>query len=185
MMAWQAPAAAGMRIARRAGWPGALGLGLIALALAYGHLVNGVTRRQIAQIAEQQRSLRALAARPASRALPAREQLERFYGRFPGGHAMQDVLRDVLVGLHESAAKHGLSVLRADYRDSAEPGTPLRRVRVHIPARGSYAVVRAWLDDVVATLPQVAIEGLELRRADPGDEVEAQVRFIVLVRDGR
>jgi hypothetical protein len=181
MIAWQAPAAAGMRIARRAGWPGALGMGLVALALAYGHFGNGETRRQIAQLAEQQRSLREQAARPASRALPAREQLEHFYRRFPGGHAMQEVL----VGLHELAAKHGLSPLRADYRDSAEPGTPLRRMRVLIPVRGSYKAVRAWLDDVIATMPQVAIEGLELRRADAGDEVEVQARFIMLVRDGR
>ena len=67
MIAWQEPAAAGMRIVRRTGWPGALGLGLIVLALAHGHFVHGETRRQIAQIAEQQRSLRELAARPASR----------------------------------------------------------------------------------------------------------------------
>lgn len=185
MMDWQAPAAGGMRIARRAGWPGALGLALFGFALAYGHFGNGATRRQIAELAGQQRSLREQAARPAARALPAREQLERFYGRFPGGRALQDVLSEVLIGLHESAAKQGLSPLRADYRDSAEPGTPLRRVRVHIPVRGSYKAVRAWLDDVTATLPEVAIEGLQLRRAEAGDEIEVQARFIVLVREGR
>ncbi|HSV35143.1 MAG TPA: GspMb/PilO family protein [Ramlibacter sp.] len=186
MMAWQAPAAAGMRMARRAGWPAALGGGLFAFALAYGYFGNGGTREQIAQVTEQQRKLRELAARPASEMLPAREQLTRFYQRFPGGNVSQDVLPAVLLGLHQSAKKQGLSALRADYRDSAEADTPLRRVRVHIPVRGSYKAVRAWLNDVVATMPEVAIDGLEIRRAEIGvDEVEAQARFTVLLRAER
>jgi Tfp pilus assembly protein PilO len=181
MMAWQMPAAAGMRMGRRAGWPAALGLGLFAFALAYGYWGNGGMRRQIAQIAEQHRSLRELAGRPAQEALPAREQLTRFYQRFPAGNALQDVL----LGLHQSASKQGLSALRADYRDGAEPDTPLRRVRVHIPVRGSYKAVRAWLNDVNATMPEVAIDGLEIRRAEMGmEEVEAQARFVVMLRAG-
>jgi Tfp pilus assembly protein PilO len=182
MIDWQVPAAAGMRIARRAGWPAALGLVLFAFALAYGYVGNGATRRQIAQVTEQSRSLRELAARPAGDALPAREQLTRFYQHFPGGNALQDVL----LGLHQSAKRQGLGALRADYRDSAELDTPLRRVRVHIPVRGSYKAVRAWLNDVVATMPEVAIDGLEIRRADIGmEEVEAQARFVVLLKAGR
>jgi Tfp pilus assembly protein PilO len=181
MMPWQVAAAAAMRMARHAGWPAALGLGLFAFALAYGYWGNGGTRLQIAQIAEQQRSLRELTGRPAQEALPAREQLARFYQRFPAG----DALQDVLLGLHQSAGKQGLSALRADYRDSAEPDTPLRRVRVHIPVRGSYKAVRAWLNDVIATMPEVALEGLEIRRAEMGQEaVEAQARFMVILRAG-
>lgn len=186
MMAWQAPAASGMRMARRAGWPAALGLGLLAFALAYGYFGNGATREQIAQIIEQHRGLRELAARPMSETLPAREQLTRFYERFPGGNAVQDVLPALLLGLHQSAKKQGLSALRADYRDSAEPDTPLRRVRVHIPVRGSYKAVRAWLNEVVASMPEVAIDGLEIRRADVGtEELEVQARFLVLLRAER
>lgn len=182
MIDWQVPAAAGMRMARRAGWPAVLGLGIFVFALTYGYAGNGATRRQIAQVTEQSRSLRELAGRQAGDGLPAREQLTRFYQRFPGGNA----LRDVLLGLHQSARKQGLSALRADYRDSAEPDTPLRRVRVHIPVRGSYKAVRAWLNDVVATMPEVAIDGLEIRRADIGmEEVEAQARFVVLLKAGR
>ena len=182
MIDWQVPAAAGMRMARRAGWPAALGLVLFVFALAYGYAGNGATRKQLAQVIEQHRGLRELAGRPAGDALPAREQLTRFYQRFPGGNALQDVL----LGLHQSARSQGLAALRADYRDSAEPDTPLRRVRVHIPVRGSYKAVRAWLNDVVATMPEVAIDGLEIRRADVGtEEVEVQARFLVLLRAGQ
>jgi len=185
MMDWQLPAAAGVRMARRAGWPAALGLGLLAFALAFDHSGNGGTREQIAQVTGQQRSLRDLARRPAGTSLPAREQLARFYQRFPGGNAVHDVLPSVLLGLHQSAMKQGLSALQAEYRDSAEPDTPLRRVRVHIPVRGSYKAVRAWLDDVVATMPELAIDSLELRRTEIGvEEVEAQARFTVLLRAG-
>ncbi|HSV79866.1 MAG TPA: GspMb/PilO family protein [Ramlibacter sp.] len=182
MTAWQTLCAVIVRVARRAGWPAALGLGLFALALAYGHFGNGGVRGQIAQIAEQQRGLRERAARPASEALPAREQLARFYQRIPGS----DALQDVLLGLHQSARKQGLSALRADYRDDAEADTPLRRVRVLVPVRGSYLAVRAWLNEVVATMPQVALDGLEMRRSDAGtEEVEVQARFLVVLRAGR
>jgi len=182
MTAWQTLSAVFVRMARRAGWPAALGLVLFALALAYGYVGNGGTRRQIAQITEQRRGLREGAARPATEALPAREQLARFYQRFPGS----DALQDVLLGLHQSARKQGLSALRADYRDDAQADAPLRRVRVHVPVRGSYLAVRAWLNEVVATMPQVAIDGLEMRRSDSStDEVEVQARFLVVLRAGR
>ena len=175
-----------MRMFARAGWPAVVGLGLIAFALAYEYSGNQATREHIAQINEQRSALHEQARHPAKQTLSAREQLTAFYQRFPGGDALHEVLPDVLLRLHQLAKKQGLSPLRADYRDSPEPNTPLLRVSVSIPVSGSYKAVRAWLDEVMKTMPEVALDGLEVSRNDIGtDQVAAQVRFIVMLRDAR
>lgn len=61
--------------------------------------------------------------------------------------------------------------------------TPLEQVSLELPVRGAYPEIRNWLTDVLAAMPEVALDGLSFKRADIGSpDVEARVRFVIFLR---
>jgi hypothetical protein len=188
MPAWAAIAAeAGFelrRLARRAGWAGALGAGLIVSALVGGMLGDRLVDEAGRDLArEAARLKRAQEVSAADRGGGERERLERFYAtRFPG----ESQLEARLGALYAAAAAHGIVIRRADYRVAAEPATPLQRVALALPVQGEFARIHAWLSAALVAMPELALEGISIKRA--GSEAratEAELRFVLFVGAGR
>lgn len=172
------------RLGRRCGWAGALGGGLIMLAIVAGTLGDRHAEGVRGNLARERARL--MSAQLSERTGPVesdRARLEGFYtSRFPG----ESALGSRLGRLYAAAAEHGLEVSRVDYRIAAEPGTPLRRVALSLPVRGEFSRIHAWLGEVLLALPELALEGLSIRRA--GSEVrsiEAELRLVIFVAEGR
>lgn len=170
-----------LRSLQRAGWAGALGAGLLAFALAFGYTVaEDQSRRQSELAAERARLLKA-ASGPAADQRSEAERLAAFYARFPAETALPARLRE----LHRLAADHGVALARADYRISRESGTGLQRVTLSLPVSGAFEPVYGWLAEVLATMPEVALDSLSVKREETTDgELEVELRLVLFVRGG-
>ncbi|MCW5581326.1 MAG: hypothetical protein KIS72_08295 [Luteimonas sp.] len=169
---------------RRAGWAGGLGGGLMVAALAGGLLLDRHVEGARADLARERARL--MRAELAAREGPAdsdRARLERFYARrFPG----ESELPARLGKLYAAAGTHGIAIRRVDYRMVAEPATPLQRVALVLPVQGDFPRIHAWLSAVLVELPELALEGLSIRRAgSEASTLEAEIRLAILVGAGR
>lgn len=180
----RALASALINLVRRAGWAGALGVVLITIGLVSGLLVDrhvADVRRELAR--EHARLLRAQATAATGQVDSERTRLARFYAkRFPG----ESELPARLARVYAAADTHGIAIRRADYRMAAEPATPLRRVSLSLPLQGDFARIHAWLRDLLVQLPELALEGLSIRRAgSEASTLEAEIRLVLFVRADR
>jgi hypothetical protein len=166
-----------LRSFRAAGWAGVLGIALLGFALSFDLSGNRALADEADALQRQTHALRR--AKPAPLAESERARLERFYAGFPPA----DELPDILVRLSGYALARGVHLDKADYRSAAESGTPLEKVSLELPARGTYPVLRAWLSDVLDEMPEVAVAGLSLKRQGiASGEVEAQLRLVIYLR---
>lgn len=166
------------RAFRRAGWAGVLGFALLVCALSFDYSGNHALEAEVESLGQEAQALARRLHHPARPQASARQRLEAFYAGFPVG----TTLPDLLVRLHGHAQARGVALERADYRTAAEAGTPLERVSLDLPARGSYPVLRAWLDDLVAEMPELALESVSLRREridEPQLEARVQLAFFL------
>lgn len=170
-----------MRAVMRAGWAGAVGLALLAFALAFGLSAGGEQAARAEALAAERASLLKVAAAPVAPVLSDRGQLAAFYARF----APASELSAVLAQIHTAAADHGLLPERGDYRSALVSGTPLVRVTATLPMQGRFDDLYAWLGQVLAEQPGAAVEQLSIKRERAADgQVSADVRLSVFVRGG-
>ncbi|MBL8446819.1 MAG: hypothetical protein JNJ44_05320 [Zoogloeaceae bacterium] len=170
-----------VRALHRLGWAGAVGAGLLAFSAAFAISVErDQALRREALVAERARLLR-IAALPEADHRSERQRLIAFYEHFP----TQGTLPGRLQRVHELAEAHGVEVSRADVRESRDVSTRLRRVILSLPVSGGFDEVYAWLGEVLATMPEVGLETLNLKR-DATDTADAdiEVRLAVYVREG-
>jgi hypothetical protein len=171
-----------LRSLMRSGWAGAVGVALLAFALAFG-LSSAELRAQRAEaLAAERAMLLKVAAAPAQAPLSPRGQLEAFYDGFPPGAR----LSEALAAIHLSAQRAGLLPERGDYRAALVAGTPLVRITATLPVAGRFDTLYGWLGEVVRGNPGVGIEQLSIKRDAPHDvRVQADVRLNVYVRGGQ
>ena len=170
-----------VRAVRRAGWAGAVGLGLLAFALAFSLSVDQLQSKHEAELVAERAMLLKVAAAPAGAQTSDRARLAGFYARF----APASELSGVLAGIHLAADRHGLLPERADYRSALVSGTPLVRITATLPMQGRFEALYAWLGEIVRDHPGVAIDQLSLQREREQDaRIDADVRLSVLVRGG-
>ena len=155
--------------AARLGWPGLLGLGLLAGAMAVCltlvHPMEAETRtlHERAQV---------LAQRPAEANQPVavrdwREDL-------PAGHQAYARLQ----ALFAAAEAAGLSLDEGSYRTQADANTGITRLLINLPVSGDYLAVRAFLAQALNQDPALALEGLRLSREVMAEtELVADLRF--------
>lgn len=169
----------GRRTFQAAGWAGVVGISLCVFALSFDLTGN----RALADAADAlHQQARSLAKGQRQRSVPVasdRERVDAFYAGLPPASS----LPELLLRLHGHALARGVPTEKADYRVQALPGTPLEKVSLELPVRGSYPAIRQWLADVQAGMPALALDELALRRADIGKaDIEARVRFVIFVR---
>jgi heme exporter protein D len=90
---------------------------------------------------------------------------------------------DAVAVLNRAAVRNKVALSTAEYRITQSAAGPLLRYQISVPLRSDYVHLRAWLAEVLNTLPSAALDDLNLRRDDVGQELlDARVRFTVFLR---
>jgi Tfp pilus assembly protein PilO len=166
----------------RLGWPGALGLGLLAGCLAaYFVLVQPAQQRlQQARLAASSLQERIARAGDDAKNKPQslQDQLDAFYRIFPNERQAADWVGKIAV----IAQRDGLSLHQAEYRATPDKTGKLARLQMSLPLKGDYQIVRRFLSDLRAEVPIVAVEQVQLERQKVGDaSVDARVRLVIFL----
>jgi hypothetical protein len=161
-------------------WPGWLGLALLAFAAVFYAAGVQPAKKRLHGLDQEAAELtrksggRALAAEP----IGGRGQLANFYAFFPAGPSLPDVMAQ----LERAAMQHDLLLEQGEYRLFREQDFRLARYQITLPVRGSYTDVRGFVNEVLDTVPAVALEELTLKReAVDEPELEAKVRFTLFL----
>lgn len=160
----------------RLGWPGLLGLALLAGAGVIELGAVAQLKEGNAGLAEQVAQLRARAAARAAAPPPVSGAL----ADLPGSHA----LAPVVAAVHAGARRRQVALDQGEYVWQREAGSRFARYRMIFPARGGYPQLRGWVADMLAAHPELTLEEFNFRRENIGSEiVEARVRFVLRVED--
>lgn len=166
---------------RALGPVGVAGITLALFAVSFDLSGNRALLAEAEGLQQETRALHRRLRQPAPVAVPERRQLEHFHAGFPEAVALSGLLERV----HGHALARGVEVDKAEYRSAVDAGSPLERISLELPARAPYGALRAWIGDVLAGMPEVALEHLALQRpAIDVAVVEARVRFVIFVRRG-
>lgn len=165
------------RAVRQLGWHGALGLVLMAAALAAALAGRGfeAERQQLLQrhVADLDARVRVSAAAASAPMDPRDAAWQALPADSRRGATVAQLLR-----LLEAAR---VEVRGAQYR-LEDSGAGLRRLRVTVPVRGGYAGVRSLAVTVLNRLPNAALDGFELDSDDENAQLTGQLRLSLFFR---
>jgi len=164
----------------RHGWPAALGLALLALAIGAQTMAVPALQAQTTAARETQETLRKRSPPPRAAQDIAQTQQQALLASLPSG---AQASLDTVKTLHRLAATHGVRLASGEYRLARDSGDKLQRYQITLPASASYPQLRAWLADAMNETPTLALDEISLRREDVGtDTLEARLRFTLFVR---
>lgn len=90
------------------------------------------------------------------------EDLAMFYAFFP----KREVLHAQLRTIHRLATEKNISISNVEYKLSKLQGTPLVRYQISFSVNSDYISLRHYIAAVLQTLPNAAVEEIELQRED-------------------
>lgn len=166
-------------LAARLAWPGLLGL---ALMLVAGAAQFGLTRPMSVETRDLAARAERLASRPPAPdpASAARQAAHPLAGRLP--ESERDA--EILAGLFAAAGRAGLALDQGNYRLTVDRIAGLQRQQITLPVSGAYPAIRAFVAQVLARHPSLALDGLELARDGIGaGDVRATLRFTLYLRE--
>lgn len=166
------------------GWPGVLGGVLLLLA---GTLTLSVVQPQSAQLAQLQndnRSLKtriALAARSGLPAAANQDDLSRFYAFFDGPGPTH-----WLDALYAAAAAQDLVLTRGEYRMTADRSGKLARYQVTLPVQGSYLQIRRFVAQALTDVPVASLDDISFKRDSiTATQLEASIKLTLYLNADR
>ena len=167
------------RLGRRLGWGAALGVSALALAGVAGWQTRVEIQHQrllSAQIAE------ARSARPQPQADVATEAAARIaaFNAFLPAH---DAIPAQLKQLVEIAARHGVTLDKADYKAQPEESADFMRYQINLPIKADYAKIQAFILGALHELPSLTLDAVLFKREQiDSADAQAQVQFKLLVK---
>ena len=107
------------------------------------------------------------------------QQLSQFYAFFP----QQKLLSQQVRTLHEVTEQRQLLMGRVDYKLSRVSGTPLQRYGISYALVADYPTLRIYLAELLRTLPNAALEDIELQRFSGNEHMlEARIDLALYFR---
>ena len=160
------------RFADALGLPGLLTLALVLGLLLFLPLVRWPAQQRLA--AAETVSMKPDASRPEL----AESSAGTFLGQFPRPETLSQELQTVF----DTAGSYGLVLDEVAYRKVRKPDERLERYLVDFAVDAPYPDTRAFLGDVLASSPSVALDQLSLTRDSvrTGD-VHARVRLVLFL----
>ncbi|MDX1368511.1 GspMb/PilO family protein [Pseudomonas sp.] len=164
--------------ALRLGWPGLCGASLILLALAYAGLGLLPGRQTVLELAErsargQERLARVDSGTLAQPMAPGR-QLDAFRQTLPA----QLEATTAIDRIYALASRERIALDSGEYSLGIDPKTRLARYQILLPVRGSYPQQRRFLHALLAEMPALVLEDLELKRKQIAEtELEGRLRM--------
>lgn len=161
----------------RLGWPGLLGLALLAAAL----LACQILVQPLGARADQLRAQARLAAMGPAPAAPV-EITRDWRADLPPGHEAYARLSQ----LFQAADDAGLALDEGSYRTQTDASAGVTRLLITLPVRGEYTAIRAFLAQALNQDAALALEHLRLSRESMADaELAAEPRFALYLGDGK
>jgi hypothetical protein len=88
-----------------------------------------------------------------------------------------DTAVDMASRIYQAGTNNGIQLPTGEYRLERMPDERLLRYRINLPVSGSYPQIRAFVLEVLRTVPAAALDDIQLRRDASGGQLEARVRF--------
>lgn len=160
------------------GVPGLAGLAALILALGYGALALLPDWRALEDLHQQTREASEYLARVEDGSVAApvvpQRQLDDFRSKLPS-QPQATVAIDKIYAL---AAQEHITLSRGEYALGIDPKTHLARYQILLPVRGSYPQLRRFMHALLAQLPAVVLEDLELQRKRIADtDITGRIRM--------
>lgn len=165
------------QIAASLGIAGMTGLVMIvaAVLLQFG-LVQPAGQELVSMQAELDRLRKQPPAAPQA---GPQQQLAQFYAFFPQQKSLSQQVRT----LHEVTEQRQLLMGRVDYKLSQVSGTPLQRYGISYALVADYPTLRIYLAELLRTLPNAALEDIELQRFSDNEQMlEARIDLALYFR---
>jgi Tfp pilus assembly protein PilO len=174
-LAWEAA-----RVGRKLGWPGAIGIACMALAV--------FALQQAGELAARQQHLTAqLAVAAKQAALPQAatrldadaDSLAAFHAYLPAHDTIPEQLKELL----EVAQRTGVTLAKADYKPQDDGNTAFLRYQISLPVKAEYAQLQAFIVDALQAVPTLTLDSVLFKREQiEAGEIDARIQFILLVK---
>ena len=160
---------------------GLAGMAGLCMVLAAVLLQFGLIQPAGRELAATQSELARLRKQPpAPPQAGDQQQLAQFYAFFPPQKSLSQQVRT----LHAVTEQRQLLMGRIDYKLSRVSGTPLQRYGISYGLVTDYPALRVYLAELLRTLPNAALEGIELQRySDNVHRLEAKIELGLYFRD--
>jgi hypothetical protein len=167
----------------RWGWPGAGGLLLLAATAAVHFFALPALQAQASSLQTTLKNVDLQRQRLALKRVDGPAQttpVERFAALFPEASLREERIAELL----KAAKTHGLEARRGEFRLVREADLNLLKYSATLPLRGSYANVRAFIEDVQRNDNALSLDRLRLQRgsAAGGGGVEAETNWTFYMR---
>lgn len=170
-----------IRVRRKVGWQGAVGVALIAGAVAFAASLTGFERRSREMAIELTNRLRVPDRRVAAASLG--ESQGEGWREFLAGFPTLDHNADDLGAIFDAAGTRKLELLKGEYQIKVDPNAAFVVYTATFPLRSDYTSLKSFTADVLAALPHAALDDLRLARDNTGNAVlDGTVRFSLYYR---
>jgi hypothetical protein len=166
------------------GWPGVLGVPVLAAAIVMWSLVPGMASetRTLHEEAWQARKVAAVNAAVTSKVTAEAEATQ----KFPELFSTFASSGNDLAAIFALASEEHLTLGAAQYQLASESGARFLRYQVTLPVKEQYATIRRFIAAVLNKVPNAALQDIHVERpAVDGNQLEARIRFELIYRAER
>jgi hypothetical protein len=161
------------------GWLAAAGLALVVCALGFELFGVAGQRLRAAELRTEVATLRLQTAQRPNQDDEVGKRLATIYASLPAANGALEAVNLI----HRAAAANNVNLANGEYRLLREGGAQLQRYQITLPARSTYPQLRAWLADVMTTVPAAMLDEITIRRDDVGNgSVESRVRLTLFLK---
>jgi Tfp pilus assembly protein PilO len=165
---------------RQSGWQALVGLALVIASLSYWQIIVAPQAQQFQRL---QKKLAAIEAMPkhGESNQSQQDQLSStkvFYDALP----IQTEANNKISTILRVATDNGLVVNKVEY-DQSLSALRIVQYQIKLPITGSYLQIRQFINQVLNSLPCIALSDIRLKRDDIGtDIVDAQIQFTLYLQ---
>lgn len=162
------------------GWKGLAGLLLIIGSVSYLIIVAAPKAQQLQQLQMKVDAVKANPKQNVSNSTNnAPSDITRiFYDVLPTQTEASSKISEIL----RVATDNGLVINKVEYEQPLSV-SPLIQYQIKLPLTGSYMQIRQFINQVLNTLPSIALNDISLKREDIAtDSVDAQIQFTLYLQ---
>jgi Tfp pilus assembly protein PilO len=164
------------------GWPGLLGIALVAAAGAMYVGAIGPAKARTRELQQEAISIRTFSRANAdvakTSAIGYEAWLEQFYRLLPAKSSAPDWLRIIFA----AAQSQSLGLEQGEYKITIDKNGRLLAYEIGLPVRGSYVQVRKFVGDVLDRIPAIALDEIVIKReAINANRIDASIRFTLFL----
>lgn len=178
MLNWRRAA---RRVFSQLGWPGVVGLSLMALAIITWLSWVRPEMRALQDLQRENASLRTRIAQIAKQGIPeqgSQSELDRFYGFFA-----TTPVTVWLDKLYAAAAAEKLQLDQGEYRLVGDKSGKLLRYQITLPVTGSYLQLRQFIERALVDVPVAALDDINFKRENiNATQVQARIKLTLFLR---